>query len=157
MKAEKRGKGLSIELANNIFGVMTAYWIDYGLSFDSSEAQFRFPLALQIIFAVVTFVGLFFLPESLRWLVAHDRFEEAKEVPRRLQLRTDDGTASAELAEIHHAIEEERVATAGNSFKALLKGGGQRFRYRTLLGIGGQFMQQLSGINLITYYAPTIF
>lgn len=29
--------------------------------------------------------------------------------------------------------------------------------HRTLLGIGGQFMQQLSGINLITYYAPVIF
>jgi hypothetical protein len=37
------------------------------------------------------------------------------------------------------------LAAAGNSFKTLLKDGTQRFRYRTLLGIGGQFMQQLSG------------
>jgi hypothetical protein len=67
MKAEKRGKGLSIELAINIFGVMTAYWVDYAMSFVQSEAQFRFPLALQIAFAVVTFTGLLLLPESPRW------------------------------------------------------------------------------------------
>jgi hypothetical protein len=29
-----------------------------------------------------------------------------------------------------------------------------RFLRRVLLGIGAQFMQQLCGINLITYYAP---
>lgn len=40
---------------------------------------------------------------------------------------------------------------------AIFKNGPQRFLHRTLLGIGGQFMQQLSGINLITYYAPVIF
>ncbi|KXS97755.1 hypothetical protein AC578_3201 [Pseudocercospora eumusae] len=158
MKAEKRGKGLSIELAINIFGVMTAYWVDYGMSFVDNEAQFRFPLALQILFAVVTFTGLLFLPESPRWLIAHDRFDEARDVLSRIRLKSDaEDSVSADLAQIHHAIEEERAAAAGNSFRALIKDGGQRFRYRTLLGIGGQFMQQISGINLITYYAPVIF
>ena len=67
MKAEKRGKGLSIELAINIFGVASAYWVDYGMSFVENESQFRFPLALQILFAMVTFAGLFACPESPRW------------------------------------------------------------------------------------------
>lgn len=66
------------------------------------------------------------------------------------------------------------TSRAGSGGKrALLKNGPQRFLHRTLLGIGGQFMQQLSGINLITYvsnknsgiptpltylkYAPVIF
>ncbi|USW58340.1 Putative major facilitator, sugar transporter, major facilitator superfamily [Septoria linicola] len=158
MKAEKRGKGLSIELAINIFGVATAYWVDYGMSFVENESQFRFPLALQILFAIVTFFGLFACPESPRWLVAHDRYEEAREILSRLRLHFEvEDSVSHDLADIQHAIEEERAAAAGNGFKALVKDGGQRFRYRTLLGIGGQFMQQLSGINLITYYAPVIF
>jgi len=60
---------LSIELAINIFGVMTAYWVDYGMSFvDHSSVQFRFPLALQCLFAVCTLVGILFLPESPRWV-----------------------------------------------------------------------------------------
>lgn len=148
MKPEKRGKGLSIELAINIFGVMMAYWVDYGMSFVENDSQFRFPLALQVLFAIVTFVGLIFCPESPRWLVAHSRFEEAREILHRLHMRSDaEDTARADLALIHQAVEEERTAAAGNGFKALLRDGGQRFRYRTLLGIGGQFMQQLSGIS----------
>lgn len=61
------------------------------------------------------------------------------------------------MNEIQHAVDEEREAAHGSSLKALLKNGQQKFFYRTMLGIGGQFMQQLSGINLITYYAPVIF
>ena len=56
-----------------------------------------------------------------------------------------------EISDIQHAIDEERKAAEGGGFKALLKNGPQKFFYRTMLGIGGQFMQQLSGINLITY------
>lgn len=81
MKAEKRGKGLSIELAINIFGVMTAYWVDYALSRVDNEAQSRFPLALQIAFALVTFAGLFLLPESPRWYVAW-RLELQRTMPK---------------------------------------------------------------------------
>lgn len=79
---------MAIELAINIFGVMLSYWVgqyilicslpayivnhqldlDYGLSYNKSEAQFRFPIALQIVFAILTFVGVVFLPESPRWV-----------------------------------------------------------------------------------------
>jgi hypothetical protein len=47
--------------------VMLAYWVDYGFSYIDSAAQFRFPLALQILFALVTALNLVFLPESPRW------------------------------------------------------------------------------------------
>lgn len=50
----------------------------------------------------------------------------------------------AELSEIKQTVDEEREAAAENSFHALLPNGTQRFRYRPLLGIDGQFMQQLS-------------
>lgn len=67
-EATERGKSLCIELTINISGVMTAYWVDYGMSYESSDAQFRFPLALQVLFAILTFVGVLFLPESPRWV-----------------------------------------------------------------------------------------
>lgn len=41
---------------------------DYGMSYVQNESQFRFPLALQILFAVLTFVGVLVLPESPRWV-----------------------------------------------------------------------------------------
>ncbi|RKL24607.1 hypothetical protein BFJ68_g607 [Fusarium oxysporum] len=157
-----RGKGLAIELAINIFGVMLSYWVDYGMSYVSNDAQFRFPLAFQIFFAILTFIGIVLLPESPRWLINHDLHDEAREVLWAVRrdaksISKEDETVSRAIAEIQHAINEEREAAQTSSFKAMWKNGEQKFLYRTMLGIGGQFMQQLSGINLITYYAPVIF
>ncbi|KAF2019169.1 MFS transporter [Aaosphaeria arxii CBS 175.79] len=162
MRPTSRGTGLSIELAINIFGVMLSYWTDYGMSFVDNQAQFRFPIALQILFALVTIAAVAVLPESPRWLVAHDRSDEARQILWRLQknahsLSPDHQIVYAELREIEHAYAEEKAASSGTTFTSLFIASPQRFRRRTLLGIGGQFMQQLSGINLITYYAPVIF
>ncbi|OJI98331.1 hypothetical protein ASPVEDRAFT_147571 [Aspergillus versicolor CBS 583.65] len=161
-KASSRGKGLAIELVINIFGVMTAYWVDYGMSYVNNDAQFRFPLALQILFAVVTFFGVLVLPESPRWLIAHDRHNDARQVlwavqPNARDIGQDDAVINLEMTEITHTMAEERQAAEKGSFKMLLKDGPQRFRHRTLLAMGGQMMQQLSGINLITYYNTVIF
>ncbi|KAL4908884.1 hypothetical protein BDW74DRAFT_165603 [Aspergillus multicolor] len=161
-KASSRGKGLAIELTINIFGVMTAYWVDYGMSYVSNESQFRFPLALQILFAIITFLGVLVLPESPRWLIAHDRHPEAREVlwsvqPNAHLITQDDPVINLEMNEISRTVAEERQATEAGSFKMLLKDGPQRIRHRTLLAMGGQMMQQLSGVNLITYYNTVIF
>jgi hypothetical protein len=149
-KPKNRGKGLAIELAVNIFGVALSYWVDYGMSFVMNDSQFRFPLAFQIFF------GILILPESPRWLIAHDRFEEARHVLWAVQddakQRTEeDPIVNRMLSEIQVTVREEREAASTGSFKAMFKNGEQRFLYRTMLGIGGQFCQQLSGINLITY------
>lgn len=61
---------------------------------------------------------------------------------------------SREAAEIKNTVDEEREAAAGNSFTTLMKNGSQKFRYRTLLGIGGQFMQQLSGKHPLALLTP---
>lgn len=153
MKAEKRGRGLAIELAINIFGVMLSYWVDYGMSYVNNESQFRFPIAFQILFAIVTFLGILALPESPRWLIAHDRHDEARHIlwavqPDAKTLDVDDPSLSRNMAEIQQAIKEERAAAQTSSFKAMFKNGEQRFLYRTLLGVGSQFMQQLRYVQL---------
>lgn len=160
MQAHNRGRGLAIELAINIFGVMLSYWVDYGMSYVSNESQFRFPLALQILFAMVTFLGIMFLPESPRWLVAHDRHDEARQILWAVskdakEIEVTDPKVTRTLDEISYAVKVEREAAAGGSFRAMFQNGEQKFFYRTMLGIGGQFMQQLSGINLITYVSPS--
>ena len=148
MEAKNRGRGLAIELAINIFGVMLSYWVDYGMSYVKNDSQFRFPIALQIVFAIITFIGVAGLPESPRWLVAHDQHEKARQILWTVQrdaksMSQDDPRLSRTMAEIQGAIREEREAAQTGSFKAMLKNGEQKFMYRTLLGIGGQFMQQV--------------
>ncbi|KAG2414953.1 hypothetical protein HFD88_006141 [Aspergillus terreus] len=153
---------LAIELCINIFGVMTAYWVDYGMSYVKSEAQFRFPLALQILFAIITFIGVILLPESPRWLIAHDRHNEARHIlwaiqPNAHHISEVDPVVNLDVADITKAIVEEQAASKEGSFRAVFKNGPQRFLHRTLLGMGGQMMQQMSGVNLITYYNTVIF
>ncbi|KAH3669255.1 hypothetical protein OGAPHI_001376 [Ogataea philodendri] len=160
-KAHNRGRELSIELAINIFGVMSSYWVDYGMSFVNSPAQFRFPICLQILFALVTFFGVLVLPESPRWLIAHNRQAEAQQVihltmPNAKDISETDSSVLYELELVNDALQEERESVSGG-FGAVFKNGPQRFFWRTFLGMFSQFMQQLSGINLITYYATSIF
>jgi hypothetical protein len=111
-------------------------------------------------------------------LLAHDDVDGARHVLLALQPNANSADAKhevvrEEIADIQHAVDEERAAADGGSFKAIFKNGPQKFFYRTMLGVGGQFMQQISGINLITYvtglhcfallltpcsyYAPVIF
>lgn len=94
--------------------------------------------------------------------MAHERHDEARSIltallKDRKATHLESSIVTEEMAEIQLALEEEKKAASGGSFKSMLKNGEQKFLNRTLLGIGGQFMQQLSGINLITYYAPVIF
>jgi MFS family permease len=160
-EAKSRERALAIELAINIFGVMTAYWIDYGFSFVHSQAQFRTPLALQIAFAIVTLVIIQFCPESPRWLLKHRREEESRSVLAQLSANyspTREEDLAHEFALIKEALAEEEAATLkdkdGNPLSPMrtcFTMGKERYFHRVMLGVGSQFMQQLSGINLITY------
>jgi hypothetical protein len=137
---------------------MSAYWIDYGLSFVQSQAQFRVPLALQIVFALATILLIQFCPESPRWLLKHDREEDAKAVLA--QLSVHDAVdlherIEHEFATIKHALMEEEAATIkdknGNPVspvRACFTLGKERYFHRVMLGVGSQFFQQLCGINL---------
>ncbi|KAJ9099729.1 hypothetical protein QFC20_005607 [Naganishia adeliensis] len=166
-QAKSRGRALSIELAINIFGVMTAYWVDYGFSFVQSAAQFRVPLALQIVFALATISLVLVLPESPRFLLKNGQDEQARAVLDQLSLHPDSTRQEAvdmEFTEIKTALMEEEanglITKSGKKMspvRACFTNGKERFFRRVMLGVGAQFMQQLCGINLITYYAPVIF
>lgn len=112
-------------------------------------------LALQVAFALVTVSTIIFLPESPRWLASRGRIAEARDVIHHLDSTPDEKaraiSVDVQMNEILAAIEEERKTAA--SFTTSFKMGPQRYRQRVLLGMGSQFMQQISGINLITYYA----
>lgn len=80
IRANVCDKELAIELTINIFGIMTAYWVDYGLSYVDSQVQFRFPLALSILLTLITLASILVLPESPLWLITYDRHDEAKHI-----------------------------------------------------------------------------
>ncbi|KAF8122538.1 general substrate transporter [Boletus edulis] len=170
--AAKRGSLIMIEGSLITFGVMIScdrYWVDFALFWASgSSAQWRVPLALQIILALVMIFGIGFLPESPRWLMKHGRNAEAAAVISALD---DKPFSDPEVQRTYHAIREAVEIEEGNhglygnkeargshsQLRELFTGGRtQNFR-RTSLGVIIQCFQQITGINLITYYATILF
>ncbi|GBR27837.1 sugar-proton symporter [Komagataeibacter oboediens DSM 11826] len=106
-------------------------------------------VGLPVIPAALLFMGCAFLPSSPSWLAAKGRFEEARRVLR--SLRGDELTADRELDNIRRELGAGRPV---GGF-ALLRTR-PFFRRSVALGIGLQVMQQLTGINVVMYYAPKI-
>lgn len=133
-----------------------------------TTASWRIPIALQIFFALVLLVGMFFLPYSPRWLLSKDRDQEALNTLAKLRRApTDDADVQEELAMIKAEVLFER-----SNIPEHLKGySGVKlffFHYyyilttwphfkRVFIGSALMFFQQFIGCNAIIYYAPTIF
>lgn len=67
-KSHRRGQMVMIEGSLIVFGVMLSYWIDLGFSFlEPSTISWRFPIAFQIVLALVIVALVLGLPESPRW------------------------------------------------------------------------------------------
>jgi sugar porter (SP) family MFS transporter len=136
-------------------GICISYWLDLGFSFlDPSSISWRFPIAFQIFFAFVILCFVLLLPESPRWLILRGRDDEANSVlAALLDLAADDPLVRHELATIKNTVLEARQA----GWRDLLTMGEDRHLHRIVLAYINQVFQQISGINLITYYAATIY
>ncbi|KAJ5917241.1 hypothetical protein N7466_010795 [Penicillium verhagenii] len=154
-KPSKRGAHV---VTDGIFigaGITISLWIDFGFYFvTGSSVSWRFPLAFQIVLSLVVLSFVMFFPESPRWLVKKGRVEEARVI---LAALADVDENSEEITLEIRDIETSLVLSGSGSFSSLLKMGEQRLFHRTVLAACGQMFQQMCGINLITYYATTIF
>ncbi|KAK4618018.1 Sugar transporter STL1 [Fulvia fulva] len=160
-----RGQFIAIEFTLNIFGVVVAYWLEFGLSFiddGRSPIRWRFPIAFQIIPLLVLLGIVWFFPESPRWLVKVGRDEEARYILGRLRGEDEEGTvkADAEFHDIKNIVIHERKTANRNSYFSMLFGigaGKLHTARRVQLVVWLQIMQEWIGIAGVTIYAPTIF
>lgn len=155
--AKWRGKLVMLEMMMNIAGFSLVNWINYGLSFHGGPLAWRLPLALQFIFIIVLYVTIPWLPESPRWLISHNQQAEALRVLACLEAKPQDHPfVVTQKEEIQYSIDYEREHSV--SFKQLFtqKAGGTKPLRRLLLGAGTQFIQQFEGINIMSYYLPSV-
>jgi sugar porter (SP) family MFS transporter len=122
-------------------GILVSYLVDYGLA---STQNWRLMFSLAAIPAILMFVGMLFQQESPHWLVAQGREDEAREVLNRVR---DGGDIGAEIAEV-------RELSAGRSgWREILD---PAVRNVMIIGVTLAVFQQITGINTIIYYAPTL-
>lgn len=124
------------------------YFSSYFRYDDVVEGHWRIMLGIIVIPAFIMFIGVFFLPESPRWLMLKGKRKRARQVLHRV--RATEEEVALELEEIEENLVEEQAGW--KMFKS-----NQYFRKAVYLGIGLQIIQQLTGINVVMYYAPRIF
>ena len=79
-KSHRRGQLVMIEGTLIVFGVMISYWIDLGMSLAPGSVAWRFPIAFQIVLALIILSFILGLPESPRWLILKGHEDEALDV-----------------------------------------------------------------------------
>ena len=143
-----------IEGAMITCGVMLSYWMDLGFSFlDPNTVSWRFPIAFQILFALIVAGTVMFFPESPRWLVLKGKEDEARTVLSALNnVDEEDPFVKDELTMIKTTV----IEMSKGSFRDLFTMTEDRHLHRVVLAYVNQMFQQISGINLITYYIPTV-
>src|SRR5918998_845961 len=138
---EVRGAISSLNQLMITVGILTAYIVNAILA---SAGDWRWMLGLAVIPAVVLLIGMYFMPETPRWLVSQDRDDDAREVLRR------DRSEEAVEKEIRDIREVEEQEEGG--LRELLA---SWVRPALVVAIGLAVFQQIIGINTIIYYAPT--
>ncbi|RXK41078.1 monosaccharide transporter [Tremella mesenterica] len=153
-KAHNRGFLICMEASTVSLGTCLAYWEDFGLSYSVS---WRFPIAFQIVFALILLGGVSVLPESPRWLIAHGQHAEGLRVIAALSATSvEDPLAITEKDRITDALTAQRTVLTSNR-RDILKSGKQQHLRRALVGASTQLFQQLGGCNAVIYFSTILF
>lgn len=149
-KPNHRGKLVALQLVMVIFGICLTNWLNLGMTYVlDNEVTWRFPLAMQCFWAVLTLSLLPLVVESPRWLCFRDRQAEAQVVLARLaNVDINDPLVLGELKIIDDTIRAEK-AGGKVGWREALSGGEQQNLRRIILGAGTSIFQQMGGINVV--------
>jgi sugar porter (SP) family MFS transporter len=130
-------------------GILIAYLVNAAFADDG---EWRAVFALACAPATLLLFGMLLLPESPRWLVARGRVDDAHHVLDEVRDPQDPATAQ-ELSDIVGLVEADRARPRQSILQALSS---PLARTILVVGIGLGIFQQITGINTIIYYAPSI-
>lgn len=144
----KRGLVVGTQQWAITWGILIMFYVSYGSSFLDGPTAFRLPWGLQMIPAIILFIGLLFTPESPRWLARKDRWEECHDVLALVHGKGDrnHNFVQVELAEIKAMCEFERQNSDVN-YLELIK---PNMINRLHIGVFTQIWSQLTGMLLRT-------
>ncbi|MFS1423080.1 sugar porter family MFS transporter [Shewanella sp. 10N.286.48.B5] len=159
-----RGKLVSIIQINIVVGLSIAYFVNYGiLSFSESghplvtslgidTHTWRWMLAVEIIPAIIWFLLLLNIPQSPRWLIMKRKEAKAKEIINQFNNTTH---CDDEIAQIQASLKDhDEKASFIELFKSLFD---TKVRSVMIIALTIGIVQQITGINAIMFYAPTVF
>ncbi|WP_111709400.1 sugar porter family MFS transporter [Lutibacter citreus] len=159
-----RGKLVSVNQINIVIGLLAAYFINYLIiqavgsdalwidSWGMKEQTWRWMLGSEILPALLWFILLFFIPESPSWLVLTNNIEAAKATLKKIY---PDNEVDNQIIDMQENLSKtEQNQSIWIQFKEIL---GKPMRLTLIIGVTIALVQQLTGINAVLFYAPTVF
>ena len=161
--ARLRGRLVSLNQLTIVIGILLAQYTNWflvrNLPVGASEAYiinswygqsgWRWMFALTAVPSLLFLAGMFFVPESPRWLVKNGRSDSARRILSRIG---GEAYAEQETANVRNSLSTEEIQRV--RFRDLLD---PRLRKVLVLGIVLAVFQQWCGINVIFNYAEEIF
>jgi SP family galactose:H+ symporter-like MFS transporter len=141
--AKVRGSLVSLNQLAITIGIVVSYLADYALA---PIQGWRYMMLLAVIPAAILGLGMIPLPDTPRWLVNHNKPDEARKVLKRIRGNVD---VEKELGEIQQGLKQQKSGRA-ELLNPLVKPA-------LIIGVALAVFQQVTGINTVIYYAPKIF
>ncbi|KAI4967876.1 hypothetical protein ZWY2020_006979 [Hordeum vulgare] len=129
-------------------GILCANLINYGRPRSRAVGLAR-ELALAAVPAGIIAIGALFLPDTPNSLIDRGYTDDAKKMLRRVR-GTDD--VEEEYSDLVAASDESKLVS--HPWRNILQ---RRYRPQLTFAIAIPFFQQLTGINVIMFYAPVLF
>ena len=140
---QHRGALVSLNQLAITIGICLSYVVDY---FFALSGEWRWMLGMGVVPGILLLLGMLYLPDSPRWIVSQGREEEAKKIL--MKLRSSERVVEKEIAAIKVTLKQEAT-----HWKIVLS---KTVRPVLWIGFSLAIIQQITGINTILYYAPTI-
>ncbi|CDK27157.1 unnamed protein product [Kuraishia capsulata CBS 1993] len=146
---EARGLLVGIHGTMNIMGYSLCNWIDVGFYFCADKkANWRVPLAIQMLWPIILGCVIRYMPESPRWLIEHNQLSDAREVLQSLRPDLDDDNFKVMVEQIAN----ENQHTSWRSLFTV-----PSYRKRLFVGFMAMIGGQATGTLVVTNYGPTIY
>lgn len=149
--ANIRGRLISIYQLGIVIGILLIYFVNAAIAglHDHSwnvESGWRWMFGSGLLPSLFFIILLLRAPESPRWLAAQNNWAAAEDILRKVN---GDAKASEEMDAIRQSLNQKQGTTG-----ELLRPG---LRIALIIGIFLSIFSQVTGINVIMYYAPEIF
>jgi sugar porter (SP) family MFS transporter len=138
-----RGALVTLNQLAITIGIFASYIVDYYCSLSGS---WRLMLGLGFVPGLLLFVGMLYLPDSPRWILAQGLESKARHILQRIRGSKVD--VDGEIREIRQTLVKEVSHWSFVFSKVVMP--------VIWIGFALAFIQQVTGINTILYYAPTI-
>ncbi|ERN03515.1 hypothetical protein AMTR_s00003p00270510 [Amborella trichopoda] len=130
-------------------GILAANLVNYGTANIKGGWGWRVSLALAAVPAAIITIGTLFLPDTPNSLIERDHPDQAHAMLKRIRGSDD---VEEEFQDLVDASEASKKVE--NPWRNIVR---RKYRPQLVMALAIPFFQQLTGINVIMFYAPVLF